>query len=44
MNVPGNQANAKFIPQGISLELTDFEAFYAERRVLMLDELKKILL
>lgn len=44
MNVPGNQANAKFIPQGISLELTDFESFYAGRRVLMLDELKKILL
>ena len=41
---PENKDNAKYLPEGISYELANFEEFLQARKKLMLDELKRILL
>ena len=44
LKAPGNADNAKYLPEGISYELGNFEEFMAKRRELMAAELKRILL
>lgn len=41
---PTNSANVKYLPQGISYDLNNFEKFIEERKKLMSNDLKKILL
>ena len=40
---PENKDNAKYLPDGISYELSNFEQFMEERQKLMSDALKDIL-
>lgn len=44
LKVSGNADNAKYLPEGISYELGNFEEFMAKRQELMSAELKRILL
>ena len=44
LNDDKNKENSKYIPKGISYELSNFEEFMEKRQELMSDELKKILL
>lgn len=44
LNDDKNKENAKYIPKGISYELSNFEEFMNKRQELMSNELKKILL
>lgn len=41
---PENMDNAKYLPDGISYELSNFEQFMEERQKLMSDALKAILI
>jgi hypothetical protein len=44
LNVPGNKENAKYLPEGVSCELANFEEFMEKRQELMSKALKDILL
>lgn len=44
LSTPGNIDNAKYLPEGISYELSNFEEFMTKRQKLMTTELKRILL
>jgi len=44
LKIPENSENAKYLPAGISYELSNFEEFMEKRQELMSDALKKILL
>lgn len=44
LKIPENIENAKYLPAGISYELSNFEEFMEKRQELMSDALKKILL
>lgn len=44
LSVAGNKDNAKYLPQNISYDLSNFDQFMEERQKLMSQELKKILL
>lgn len=44
LQIPENAQNVKFLPSGISYELSNFEQFLEERQKLMSKELKNILL
>lgn len=44
LKIPGNAENAKYLPEGISYELANFEEFMTKRQELMTTELKSLLL
>ena len=44
LKISSNLENTKYLPKGISFELNNFEEFMEERKNLMLEELKSILL
>lgn len=44
LKIPGNAENAKYLPEGISFELSNFEEFMSKRQELMTIELKSLLL
>ena len=44
LNEEKNRENVKYLPEGISYELSNFEEFMEKRQELMSDALKKILL
>ena len=41
---PDNKENVKYLPVGIDYSLSNFDQFIEERKKLMLNELKRILL
>lgn len=43
LQIPANRDNVKYLPQGISYKLENFEQFLAKRKELMLAELKRLL-
>ena len=44
LQVPANRDNVKYLPQGISYELANFDQFFEKRYELMLEQLKRVLL
>ena len=44
LKIPSNADNAKYLPEGISYELSNFEEFMTKRQELMTTELKSLLL